>query len=90
MGTFTVQGGVIYADMTFTNRAMQDFTDFAIQFNKNSFGLVPAGPLNVTRLMPQQNLDVKLPIQKGGLVLKMDPLNNLQVRIKLLDLFALL
>jgi len=82
MGTFTVQSGVIYADMTFTNKAMQDYADFAIQFNKNSFGLVPAGPLNVTRLMPQQSLDVKLPIQKGGAIQKMDPLNNLQIAIK--------
>ena len=84
-GTFTVQGGVINADLTFTNKAMQDFSDFAIQFNKNSFGLVPAGPLNVTRLMPQQSLDVKLPIQKGGAILKMDPLNNLQVKFCLSD-----
>ena len=74
-----MQSGTIFADMIFANRAMQDFSDFAIQFNKNSFGLMPAGPLNVTRLMPQQSLDVKLPIQKGGAILKMDPLNNLQV-----------
>lgn len=35
-GTFVRRGGQIYMDMIFTNRAMQPFTGFAIQFNKNS------------------------------------------------------
>jgi hypothetical protein len=82
LGTWTVQGGVIYADMKFTNRAMQPLTAFAIQFNKNSFGLVPAGPLNITTLQPSQSIDVMLPVTKGGPIQRMEPLNNLQVAIK--------
>ncbi|VDM49049.1 unnamed protein product [Toxocara canis] len=35
-GTFARRGGRIYMDMTFSNRAMQPFSGFAIQFNKNS------------------------------------------------------
>ena len=34
-GTFLRRGGQIYADMTFTNKAMDVMSNFAIQFNKN-------------------------------------------------------
>jgi len=56
---------------------------FAIQFNKNSFGLSPAEPLKVnTPLYPNQSTDVSLPCKTDGAVQKMDPLTNLQVAIK--------
>ncbi|CAB1316517.1 unnamed protein product, partial [Coregonus sp. 'balchen'] len=35
-GTFSRRQGQMYMDMTFTNKALQHMTDFAIQFNKNS------------------------------------------------------
>jgi hypothetical protein len=45
-----------------------------------SFGLAPAGPLQVpTPLSPNQTIDVSLPLNTGGPVMKMEPLNNLQV-----------
>lgn len=34
-GTFSRRQGHMYMDMTFTNKALQHMTDFAIQFNKN-------------------------------------------------------
>lgn len=34
-GTFSRRQGQMYMDMTFTNKALQHMTDFAIQFNKN-------------------------------------------------------
>lgn len=34
-GTFTHRQGHIYMEMSFTNKALQHMTDFAIQFNKN-------------------------------------------------------
>ena len=34
-GTFARRNGMISLEMTFTNRALQPMTDFAIQFNKN-------------------------------------------------------
>lgn len=95
----------MYMDMTFTNKALQHMTDFAIQFNKNryivmlsnfflliikvnvpnqclfySFGVIPTTPLPVhTPLMPNQSIDISLPLNTIGPVMKMDPLNNLQV-----------
>jgi hypothetical protein len=46
-GTFSRRMGVIYMEMTFSNRAMQPMNTFAIQLNKNSFGVAPAQPLQV-------------------------------------------
>uniref|UniRef100_A0A8D0D4B1 AP complex subunit beta n=1 Tax=Sander lucioperca TaxID=283035 RepID=A0A8D0D4B1_SANLU len=82
-GTFSRRQGHMYMDMTFTNKALQHMTDFAVQFNKNSFGMIPTSPLPVhTPLMPSQTIEVSLPINTIGPVMKMDPLNNLQVAVK--------
>uniref|UniRef100_A0A8C7KVQ1 AP complex subunit beta n=1 Tax=Oncorhynchus kisutch TaxID=8019 RepID=A0A8C7KVQ1_ONCKI len=79
-GTFSRRQGQMYMDMTFTNKALQHMTDFAIQFNKNSFGVIPTTPLPIhTPLMPSQSIEVSLPLNTIGPVMKMDPLNNLQV-----------
>lgn len=70
-------------DMTLSNRAMQAMTNFAVQFNKNSFGVIPAQPLQVpSPLTPNQSCEVSLALNTTGPVQKMDPLNNLQVAIK--------
>lgn len=34
-GTFSRRQGHMYMDMSFTNKALQHMTDFAVQFNKN-------------------------------------------------------
>uniref|UniRef100_A0A671WE21 AP complex subunit beta n=1 Tax=Sparus aurata TaxID=8175 RepID=A0A671WE21_SPAAU len=82
-GTFSRRQGHMYMDMTFTNKALQHMTDFAVQFNKNSFGMIPTSPLPIhTPLMPSQSIEVSLPINTIGPVMKMDPLNNLQVAVK--------
>ncbi|KAM7333964.1 AP-2 complex subunit beta isoform X1 [Chionomys nivalis] len=82
-GTFTHRQGHIYMEMNFTNKALQHMTDFAIQFNKNSFGVIPSTPLAIhTPLMPNQSIDVSLPLNTLGPVMKMEPLNNLQVAVK--------
>lgn len=82
-GTFSRRNGQIYMDMTFSNKAMQAMGGFAIQFNKNSFGLAPAQPLQVpTPLQPNSNADVSLPLNTLGQVQKMDPLTTLQVAVK--------
>lgn len=47
-GTFTRQVGSITMDLQLTNKALQVMTDFAIQFNRNSFGLAPAAPSRST------------------------------------------
>ena len=40
-GTFARRSGKIFMDMQFTNRAMQNMSEFGIQLNSNSFGLQP-------------------------------------------------
>ncbi|KAG7278178.1 hypothetical protein CRUP_002138 [Coryphaenoides rupestris] len=66
-GTFSRRQGHMYMDMTFTNKALQHMSDFAIQFNKNSFGMIPTSPLPIhTPLMPSQSIEVSLPLNTIG------------------------
>lgn len=70
-------------DMNFINKALQDMTNFAIEFNKNSFGVILSTPLAIrTPLMPNQTTDVSLALNTLGSVMKMEPLNNLHVAVK--------
>ncbi|KAL3857492.1 hypothetical protein ACJMK2_012159 [Sinanodonta woodiana] len=83
MGTFARKQNQIFMEITFTNKAMQNMGDFAIQFNKNSFGLMPAQPLQIrSPLPPNQSGSTSLPLSTGGAVQKMDPLTSLQVAVK--------
>uniref|UniRef100_A0A8C5LZX0 AP complex subunit beta n=1 Tax=Leptobrachium leishanense TaxID=445787 RepID=A0A8C5LZX0_9ANUR len=82
-GTFARRSGSVFMDLQLTNRALQVMSDFAIQFNRNSFGLAPAAPLQIpTPLAPNQSTEVSLPLNTIGSVMKMEPLNNLQVAVK--------
>ncbi|OAJ41651.1 hypothetical protein, variant 2 [Batrachochytrium dendrobatidis JEL423] len=82
-GCFTRLDGVMACEMVFTNRALQPLTDFAIMFNKNSFGLVPAAPLDIkTQLFPNQSIEVSLKLKVEGLPVLSTPVNNLQVAVK--------
>ncbi|KAB0392895.1 hypothetical protein E2I00_006320 [Balaenoptera physalus] len=57
--------------------------DFAVQLNKNSFSVIPSTPLAIhTPLMPNQSIDVSLPLHTLGPVMKTEPLNKLQVAVK--------
>lgn len=58
---------------------MQVLSGFAVQLNKNSFGLVPAAPLQAAPLQPSQTVEVSLILAPTGTVQRMEPLNNLQV-----------
>ncbi|XP_046963890.1 AP-1 complex subunit beta-1 isoform X1 [Vanessa cardui] len=81
-GTFTRQNGQMRMEMTFTNKAMQAMSGFAIQLNKNSFGVFPGGALAVGALAPGASADAPLALAAAGPVQRMDPLNNLQVAVK--------
>ncbi|CAH0548555.1 unnamed protein product [Brassicogethes aeneus] len=81
-GTFSRKNGQMSMDMTFTNKAMQAMSGFAVQFNKNSFGVSPSGPITMTPLQPGQSLEYSLPLNTTGPVQRMDPLTTLQVAIK--------
>lgn len=80
-GSFSRRNGQISMDMVLTNKAMQTLSGFAIQLNKNSFGLVPAAPLQVAPLQPSQTIEASLLLGTSGTVQRMEPLNNLQVCI---------
>lgn len=78
-GTFSRRNGQVSMDLLFTNKAMQAMTGFAIQLNKNSFGLLPSAPLQVGTLQPSQVIEASLILNTTGPVQRMEPLNNLQV-----------
>lgn len=78
-GIFSRRNGQIQMEMTMTNRAMQPMMQFAVQLNKNSFGLVPAAPLHVVSpLAPNQSYEAVLSLNPTGPVQRMEPLTNLQ------------
>ncbi|XP_020300555.1 AP-1 complex subunit beta-1 isoform X1 [Pseudomyrmex gracilis] len=82
-GTFSRKNGQISMDMVFTNKTMQPMGGFAIQLNKNSFGLTPAAPLHVPApLAPGAMVETSVTLSTVGAVQRMEPLNNLQVAIK--------
>ncbi|CAB3222116.1 unnamed protein product [Arctia plantaginis] len=81
-GTFTRQNGQPRMEMTFTNKAMQAMSGFAIQLNKNSFGVFPVGGLAVGAVGAGAMVEAPLALATTGPVQRMEPLNNLQVAIK--------
>nr|KAJ3420883.1 AP-1 complex subunit beta-1 [Polyrhizophydium stewartii] len=82
-GAFVRRHGVLTCEMVLTNRALQPLSDFAILFNKNSFSLCPATPLEVrSPLFPNQSVETSLKLKVEGLPTTMTPVNNLQVAFK--------
>jgi vesicle coat complex subunit len=81
-GTFSRQNGMINMDMDFSNKAMQAMSGFAIQLNKNSFGLICSANIQIPVLQPAQSAPVTIPLHCNGPVMKMQPIANLQVAIK--------
>ncbi|RNA16156.1 AP-1 complex subunit beta-1 isoform X1 [Brachionus plicatilis] len=81
-GTFTRRNGVINMDMEFSNKALHPMTGFAIQLNKNSFGLMISNGLQIPVLQPSQTVPVTLALSTNGPILKASPINNLQIAVK--------
>ncbi|KAJ1810704.1 AP-1 complex subunit beta-1, partial [Coemansia sp. RSA 2599] len=82
LGTFARRNGQIQMEMSFSNKSGIPIGDFAIQFNKNTFGLMPGSSLNVGTLAPMGYGDVILPLTLGGPSMPMQPLTNIQIAIK--------
>ncbi|KAJ1720990.1 hypothetical protein LPJ53_004423 [Coemansia erecta] len=83
LGTFARRtGGKIQMEMSFANKSSMPISDFAIQFNKNTYGLTPSGSLGVGTVAPMHSVDVTLPLTLGGPAQAMQPLTNLQIAIK--------
>ncbi|XP_012944461.1 AP-1 complex subunit beta-1 [Aplysia californica] len=82
-GTYARRNKQIFMELTVTNKAMQPIMGFAIQFNKNSFGIQPASPLAIqSPLPPNQSASTSLALNTQGQIQKMDPLSTLQVAMK--------
>lgn len=81
-GSFSRRNAQVHMDMVITNKAMSVMSGFAIQLNKNSFGLTPTAPIQVPPIQPGQSVECTLGLGTGGVVQRMEPLNNLQVAIK--------
>ena len=66
--------------MDFTNKALQPLSGFALQINKNSFGLIPSAALQISQLLsPNQAVSTNLVLNTNGPTMKTQPLTNLQV-----------
>mmetsp|Transcript_16780 Transcript_16780/g.42133 ORF Transcript_16780/g.42133 Transcript_16780/m.42133 type:complete len:803 (-) Transcript_16780:1313-3721(-) len=60
--SFARRQGQPFIDFTFENHTSTALGDFAIQFNKNSFGVQPAAPLKVPPIAPGSSSDASLPL----------------------------
>ncbi|CAI4231072.1 unnamed protein product [Auanema sp. JU1783] len=79
-GTWYRKAGKVVMDMSISNKAMQPLSGFAVQFNKNSFGLMPSEQVSIpTPVLPGQTINVTINCDTNGPVQKMEPLTNLQV-----------
>ncbi|CEL96292.1 unnamed protein product [Vitrella brassicaformis CCMP3155] len=82
--------GSIVLQMTFGNMSQMPLSGWAIQFNKNPFGLAPGGPLQVQDLAPGQTATASLPVTPNQLLSNNPPAVPLilQVAVKTsLDVF---
>ena len=66
VGTFARRQGAVYMDLSFTNRAMQAMGGFAIQFNKNSFGIAPTALQVQSPLSPNTTAQTSLLVTPGS------------------------
>jgi hypothetical protein len=82
MGEIVLKNGQIFMEMEISNKAMSPMSGFGIQFNKNSFGLGAAAPLQIASLPPNQSTQYSLQLNFGSAVQKMEPLDTLQIAIK--------
>jgi len=82
-GAFTRKDGQILLELTFANHTGSPMTGFALQFNKNSFGMTPAQP-SIPVVMPGQSADCSLLLSSSpNLLNPTPPLSNfMQVAVK--------
>ncbi|KAJ1546298.1 AP-1 complex subunit beta-1, partial [Nowakowskiella sp. JEL0078] len=83
-GVFLRFGGQMVLDLVIVNKSAQSLSDFAILFNKNSFGLAPASQLDIkSPLRPNQTLETRLllKIEETSKQLT-SPIDNIQVALK--------
>ncbi|KAJ2083605.1 hypothetical protein H4R24_000663 [Coemansia sp. RSA 988] len=82
LGTFARRQGQIQMDLSLANKSNNPIGDFAIQFNKNTFGVMPGAPLTLGTLGAMCSMEVSLPLAVGGPSMAMQPLTNIQIAVK--------
>mmetsp|Transcript_78628 Transcript_78628/g.163432 ORF Transcript_78628/g.163432 Transcript_78628/m.163432 type:complete len:890 (-) Transcript_78628:222-2891(-) len=90
LANVTRESGQIKLNMTFSNGSPVPINGFAIQVNKNPFGLAPAQQLVVPDIAPGASAEASIPMAPGQLLSGTQPTNPLflQVAIKnSLDIF---
>ncbi|RZC31375.1 Beta-adaptin-like protein C isoform B [Glycine soja] len=78
----TRQDGQIFYSLLFENNSQVSLDGFMIQFNKNTFGLAAAGPLQVPQLQPGMSARTLLPMVMFQNMLQGPPSSVLQVAVK--------
>ena len=82
-GTFSRKAGIVNLELRLTNLSGAPMSDFAIQINKNSFGITLASQLSLTApLFPSQTIEIAVALTNSGAKMRMDPLNMLQIALK--------
>ncbi|XP_038888500.1 beta-adaptin-like protein C [Benincasa hispida] len=74
--------GQIFYSLTFDNNTQMILDGFMIQFNKNTFGLAAAGPLQVPQLQPGSIANTLLPMVVFQNMSQGPPSSLLQVAVK--------
>ncbi|KAF5182435.1 Ap-1 complex subunit beta-1 [Thalictrum thalictroides] len=78
----TRRDGQIFYSMLFENNTQTSLDGFMIQFNKNTFGLAAAGPLQVPQIQPGTSARTLLPMVLSQNVSPGPPSSILQVAVK--------
>jgi Adaptin C-terminal domain len=76
------RNNTIFLDLTFTNKSQAPMTDFAIQFNVNTFGLLPNAPLSVGTVAAGQSSKTSVELNRKGTPSPMNPPSLIQIAIK--------
>ena len=81
-GLFARRDKQVFFDLTFINRGADVLSQFAIQFNKNNFGVTAPQQIPIASLAPNQAADASLPVSMQG-VTTPGPLNpTIQIAIR--------
>ncbi|KAL5552026.1 hypothetical protein UlMin_002202 [Ulmus minor] len=78
----TRRDGQIFYSLLFENNSQTALDGFMIQFNKNTFGLAAAGPLQVPQLQPGTSARTLLPMVMFQNLSQGPPSSQLQVAVK--------
>lgn len=79
---FVKRQNKFFMELTFSNKTAQPLSEIAIQFNKNTYGLIPLAPIGINVIPPNESRDFTLPLGTNGPVQQMNPPTLLQIAVK--------